>query len=103
LNCVTCASWQPPHVSGVGIFAFAKSSFVVWSAPWQATQSTSILECFDAFQSFTMLGFTRVWQSTQPWPAPGFAAGGALFFCAAAGAASATSDRTRASRVWHVM
>jgi hypothetical protein len=105
LNCATCASWHWPQVSGVGMRAFAKSSFARCASPWHAAQSTSARACFESFQSSTIRGVICAWQATQACPAPGLGAeaegfdAGDEVFWASAGAASSAAAAARARRV----
>src|SRR6185437_2419552 len=63
LNCATCASWQEPQVSGVGIFTLATSAAEVCWSPWQASQPTSTWLWRLSFQSETILGVILLWHS----------------------------------------
>src|SRR5512138_28647 len=90
LNWSTCVAWHSAHVSGVGSFTLATSSFDWWSDPWQVSHETPFRLCFESFQSETMLGVVRRWHVTQCEAPPlaaafGFAEG--LPCASAAGAA----------------
>src|SRR5271166_550061 len=82
LNCATCVSWHWPHVSGVGIVAFAASVAVMWAEPWQVSHSIPTSWCLLCFQSETTLGVTVLWQATHCCPM--------LEVCAECGPAIAT-------------